>query len=385
MAVLLLMLGAIGHMVLWVALINRSHAIGIPRRWINTLTLLFLAAFVFLPLAVAATLYLHANGDMESSLLAYFAWSYVTLCAGICVLSAVQRLYLANHAERAAPPTNNHTERIHLRHQSSALAAPGLPAFLARLPGNQVLSIHIQEKQIKIPRLALEHDGLRVTHLTDLHMSGRITQPFFEHVVEAVNATNPDLIAITGDIVEGDRFLGWLPPTIGNLHAKYGIYYVLGNHDRRATESRLKAVLAEQRLIHIGHTWQQLSINGAPLIIAGNELPWYKPAADLSNCPLNESTNRPARILLAHSPDQFAWAQRNDIDLMLAGHLHGGQWRIPGLGAITSPSAHGVRYVAGLFRSGNTAMHVSRGVGALMPVRINCPPEIATLVLRAAT
>jgi uncharacterized protein len=386
MALPLLILGAIGHMVLWVALINRVHAFGVARRWVNAMTLLFLAFLVLAPVAIAAALYFRsANETFATQLFAYFAWGYVILCAGVCLTSALQRLYLANHAERAALPATNHTERINLRHKSATLAARGLPRLLSRLPGNQVLSIHVQEKQIAIPRLAPAHDGLRVAHLTDLHMSGRLTQAFFEHVVEAVNATNPDLIAITGDIVEGDRFLTWLPPTLGKLHAKYGVYYVLGNHDRRATESRIKEILAERRLIHVGHHWQQLSINGAPLIIAGNELPWYKPAADLSNCPLNTEENWAPRILLAHSPDQFEWAQRNDIDLMLAGHLHGGQVRLPVIGAITSPSAYGVRYAAGVFRSGNTVMHVSRGVGALTPLRINCPPEIATLVLRADT
>jgi len=70
--------------------------------------------------------------------------------------------------------------------------------------------------------------------------------------------------------------------------------------------------------------------------------------------------------------------------LMLAGHLHGGQVRLPVIGAITSPSIHGVRYAAGVFSSGNTVMHVSRGVGALTPLRFGCAPEIALLVLRPA-
>ena len=99
----------------------------------------------------------------------------------------------------------------------------------------------------------------------------------------------------------------------------------------------------------VGSTWRQVTIRQRrPLILAGNELPWYKPAADLSDCPKSDSpAGRPLRILLAHSPDQFKWAQANDVDLMLAGHLHGGQVRLPLLGAITSPSIHGVRYVAG--------------------------------------
>ena len=71
------------------------------------------------------------------------------------------------------------------------------------------------------------------------------------------------------------------------------MYYVLGNHDRRANETRLKAALAEAGLIHVGGTWRQVTVRDAPLILAGNELPWYKPAADLSDCPADER-DRPA-------------------------------------------------------------------------------------------
>jgi hypothetical protein len=170
---------------------------------------------------------------------------------------------------------------------------------------------------------------------------------------------------------------------LGKLKSRYGCFYILGNHDRRATESRLKEALAAIGLIHVGNNWHQVTVNDAPLVVAGNELPWYKPAADLSNCSRREA-DWATRLLLAHSPDQFAWAQANEIDLMMAGHLHGGQIRLPIVGAITSPSIFGVRYAAGVFQAGNTVMHVSRGVSALTPLRINCPPEIAILVLRAA-
>jgi predicted MPP superfamily phosphohydrolase len=218
-------------------------------------------------------------------------------------------------------------------------------------------------------------------YLTDLHMSGRIQPAFYERVVEVINEAEPDIVAVTGDIVEGDAFIEWLPSTLGKLRARHGVYYVLGNHDRRASEATLKQQLAECNLVHLGDNWRQILVNEVPLILAGNELPWYAPAADLSNCVESRSHGRLMRILLAHSPDQLLWARTNDIDLMLAGHLHGGQVRFPIVGAITSPSAFGVRYAAGIFRAGNTIMHVSRGVGALTPIRVNCPPEIALLRL----
>jgi uncharacterized protein len=386
MAFFILALGAVGHMVLWVALINRVHALGIARRWVNLMTLVFLFMLAFVPVAVAAALVVQAeNGSFALRLASMFAWGYAGLCAAFCVGSALQRWYWARHPELATALLTNHTSQLDLRDRFEAMIARGVPTWLGRVPGNQVLCVHVQEKEISIPRLPAAHDGLRIAHLTDLHMCGRLTRAFFEQVVEALNNANPDLVAITGDIVEGDQFLDWLPSTLGELRSCHGVFYVLGNHDRRATEARLKAVLADCGLIHLGDNWRRISVNGMPLILAGNELPWYKPAADLSGCIGGSEQAWPARVLLAHSPDQFKWARENDIDLMLAGHLHGGQVRLPIIGAVTSPSAHGVRYAAGVFCSGNTVMHVSRGVGGLTPFRFNCPPEIAVLVLRAGT
>jgi len=89
------------------------------------------------------------------------------------------------------------------------------------------------------------------------------------------------------------------------------------------------------------------------------------------------------RIVLAHTPDQFAWARAQNADLMLAGHTHGGQICIPPLGAIFSPTAAGVRYISGIFYAPPTVLHVSRGLSGDIPIRWNCRPEISRLRLRA--
>jgi predicted MPP superfamily phosphohydrolase len=292
----------------------------------------------------------------------------------------------AFHRERVGAVIENHTTNINLRHETQKpLAAPGVASLLSRLPGNQVFDLRVQEKQLVIPRLSSRHDGVRIAHLSDLHMSGRITKSYFERVVEQVNRTEPDIVAITGDLVERPECLDWIPDTFGQLRAASGVFYVLGNHDKHVDEHRLHAMLADAGLVYLGRTWRQLTIREVPLILAGNELPWYAPAADLRDCPPRDSSGAPSRIVLAHSPDQFGWAQKHDVDLILAGHNHGGQVRLPLLGPILAPSRHGVRYAAGAFRAGNTVMHVSRGTACLTPVRYNCPPEIALLVLRAAT
>jgi predicted MPP superfamily phosphohydrolase len=132
----------------------------------------------------------------------------------------------------------------------------------------------------------------------------------------------------------------------------------------------------------LGGRRRQIDINGQPVMLMGNELPWIKhepPAA----CGFAETTSS-LRIVLSHSPDQLRWARAQDADLMLAGHTHGGQICIPPLGAIFSPSAAGVKYVAGVYYSPPTILHVTRGVSGDTPFRWRCPPEIAHLRLFSA-
>lgn len=385
-ALLLLACGAIGHAILWLGLVNRIHALAMHRRWVDGLTGLCGIMLLVIPCVIAAKLVgiFPALPVVSARFVEIAVWCYVALCAGLCIVAVLQRLWWYQHPERRGALVANHTTAVSHTCDQRQLLAPGIPTWLGRLPLNEVLKICVQEKQLAIPRLLESGDRLRIVHLSDLHMSGRIERAYFERAVEEVNACEPDLVAITGDIVEREPCVDWIPATLGQLRAKAPVYYVLGNHDLHVNVGRLHGALADVGLVHLGGEYRELTVRGTPLVVAGNELPWFEPAADLRDCPAHDATGQPLRIVLAHSPDQFAWAQANEVDLVLAGHLHGGQVRLPILGAILSPSLFGVRYAAGVFMAGKTVMHVSRGTGSLTPVRYNCPPEIAVLTLCGA-
>jgi uncharacterized protein len=118
-------------------------------------------------------------------------------------------------------------------------------------------------------------------------------------------------------------------------------------------------------------------VRGEPLLVIGNEVPWGRPAPDLSACPAAGF-----RLGLSHSPDTLPWAKANHIDLMLAGHNHGGQVRLPGLGPVLVPSKFSRRYDCGTFFEAPTLMYVSRGLGGTYPLRWNCRPEVTRVVVR---
>lgn len=253
--------------------------------------------------------------------------------------------------------------------------------FLTSLPLNQSLTVDVHEKELRVPRLPAELDGLRVAHLSDWHLYGRIGKPFFVRAAELVNEARPDIVLCTGDIVETIACWEWLPDVFGRIRAEFGSYFVFGNHDIRIDADESRRRLAALGMVDVGGRWHTVRVRGVDLHLAGNERPWIRQAADPAACPAIGS--RPSlKVLLAHSPDQYPWAKRHDFDLMLAGHVHGGQIRIPPVGPLLAPSRFGVRYASGTFYESPTVLHVSRGLSSKLPLRVFCPPELTTLVLR---
>jgi predicted MPP superfamily phosphohydrolase len=177
-----------------------------------------------------------------------------------------------------------------------------------------------------------------------------------------------------------------IKPTLGRLQARHGKYFILGNHETRLADvAPLRGVLAEAGLTDLGGRCEILAIRGTEILIAGIELPWFGAAPDIA-CETPHSALRAPhfRLLLSHSPDQLPWARSRGFDLMLAGHNHGGQIRLPYLGALITPSWYGFRYAGGLYFESPTLLHVSHGLAGIHPIRLNCPPELALLTLKSA-
>ena len=254
--------------------------------------------------------------------------------------------------------------------------------LVSQIPLNEVLKLDVNEKRLALPRLDPRLVGLTITHLSDLHFTGTMTKDFHREIVRQANALESDLIAVTGDIIDKRKCHDWLGEILGELQAHGGVYFVLGNHDLRVrNEAAIRSALTNRGLIDLGSRWVTTQVKDCTVVLAGNELPWFLPAADMRDCPPAVQETDPLRILLSHSPDQLPWAMRQRIDLMLAGHTHGGQIQLPILGPIFSPSRYGVRYCSGTFFEDPTLMHVSRGVSGTRFVRYQASPELSQLVL----
>ena len=386
----LLLLALLGHAALWVGLVNRLHAVGMPR-WL--LALLTVACFLALPLcrrglgwwcyrADPAVLdRLRAGEFLRSAPLGVSA--YVALCGCRAVLTVAGWLWL--HVVRRPPAVSRShgIRRLFDRDARPPETTEHPHHFLVRLPGNEMPAPGPDRAGDRSAAAAAARlDGLSMVHLSDLHFNGRVGKPYFQEIVRFSNQLQPDLVALTGDLIDRARCIDWIPDTLGRLTARYGVFCVLGNHDVRGDAARVVRAIEESGLCYLGGRHVRIEVRGLPAILAGNEMPWL-PAADLEHCPPPRQGG-PFRIALSHSPDQLQWARDHDFDLLLAGHTHGGQVRLPLVGPIFSPSRRGLRYMAGVFHAPPTIMHVTRGVSGSFPLRWNCAPEIARLVLHAA-
>jgi predicted MPP superfamily phosphohydrolase len=258
------------------------------------------------------------------------------------------------------------------------LIGEGEGAWLLRLPGNESFQLRMSDWDVSIPGLPPALDGLRIVQVSDLHMARCFRPAFFERVVGACHAWEADLLAITGDIIEDDAAIAWIEPILGPLDARIGKFAILGNHDREHQPSSTIAAMARAGYEVLDGRWTTREVDGTTIALGGTSAPWG-PDVDPSAMPAADF-----RLLLSHSPDRFYRAERWGIDLMVAGHNHGGQIRLPLVGAVFMPSVYSRRFDRGFFRRGRTLMYASEGIAGLHPVRYGCPPEVTRFTLRPA-
>jgi predicted MPP superfamily phosphohydrolase len=231
---------------------------------------------------------------------------------------------------------------------------------------------------LPVSGLASEHDGLRIGFLTDFHHSAFVSQDDILRACRLVLAERPDLIVLGGDYVSNfDRaYMRPCAEALSSLTAPGGVFAILGNHD---DEREMPAALAAHHFAVLKDARTTLLLRGQPLDLVGIRF-WTKRSSDIARILGHGSATT---LLLAHDPRRMAQAVELAIPAVLSGHTHGGQVVLPVAGPIA-----GRRFpdLAGVARRSDSCLFVSRGVGTVyVPVRINCPPDVAIVTLRRRT
>jgi len=377
-----LLLGAsIGHGYLLIVSLNVFYGWPWPHGLLKVTRKIDLLVILAGPLLFLAALDVGGAGRLtwEAGTWRFYISPYIAFCwiIGVGIAPVFEVLYLAR---RTAPQVVKETgETIDVEKTLGfPLKGHGKDARMCDLPLNQCFQVEFTEKTLVLPQLPDAWDGLTILHLTDLHLCGTPDRAFFHFVMErCMKDGAADLLALTGDVVDSEWHHRWIVPVLGKLRWNLGAFAILGNHDTWYDVSLTRRRLRRVGMNVLGNTWRQVEVRGVPMIVIGHEGPWFAPPPDLGDCP-----GGIFRLCLSHTPDNIGWARRHHIDLVLAGHVHGGQIRLPVLGSVFVPSRYSREYDCGTFYRAPTVMHVGRGLSGQHPLRFFCKPEVTRIVLR---
>jgi predicted MPP superfamily phosphohydrolase len=266
-----------------------------------------------------------------------------------------------------------------------ALAVAGVAGF-AGLVGlwTALRPPRVKRIEIELLRWPRGLDGFRLVQISDIHVGPILGRPFAEDLVTRVNALGPDLIAVTGDLVDGSvaKLADEVAP-FARLRAPHGVYFVTGNHDYFSGADEWAGLVASMGIRVLRNERVQIGAGADAFDLAGVEdhhAHWVTggPGEDLPRALDGRDPSR-CVVLLAHDPGSFREAAELGVDLQLSGHTHGGQiWPFMYLVRIF------VRHVAGLYRVGASQLYVSRGTGFWgPPMRLFAPAEITEIALRS--
>ena len=248
-------------------------------------------------------------------------------------------------------------------------------------------SLQTTETALVSPALPPAFDGLRIVELADLH--GRVFGRGSRRLLAAVRRAEPDLICIDGDLFDEHTDLAMLPPLLRGLCAIAPVYYVTGNREWRVPG--LRGILAQMRACGVTvlqDDWRVLRRGEDALIVAGTDDPCgpaeRKTPAELIADIRAEAGEAAFLLLLAHRNDQLPQWSALGVQAVLAGHCHGGVVRLPFVGGLFGTDRRLFpAWDAGLYRQGETALYVSRGLGYTnVHFRLFNRPEVAVIVLR---
>lgn len=386
LSIALLVLGGM-HAYLWARLV-RDTALLEPWRRIAT------AGLILSALSIPAAMILSRfSGGALARLLPWFAFVWLgvafLLLATLLAIDLVRLLAAgAAHARAWVVGADDQPldpeRRLFIARATAgttlALVATAAGAGVRRAAG----PAEIAEVEVALPRLPRTLDGLTVVQISDLHVGPTIRQREVDRVVEQANALRPDVVAITGDLMDGSvRELGPILEGLGRLRSRYGVHFVTGNHEYYSGVEDWLAFLPTLGIRVLRNERVAIGDAGASIDLAGVD-DWHASrfgrghGYDLGKALAGRDPER-ALVLLAHQPQGVEPAVHAGVGLQLSGHTHGGQI-VPFNFAVRAA----FRYVKGLYAVDGGSVYVSKGTGYWgPPMRLGAPPEIGRITLVA--
>lgn len=380
-----LVMGAL-HRYVWTRIVRDTR---LPRRWTRVGTALFVALYITLFAAFFAARFLSRAGAAPIVWVGYTWLGLLFFLAFACAVADLVRplaLRFARARSRRAGSAEGpaDVERREAFGRLFGALAAAVGVGMASAGAVSALSrVAIARVRVGIQGWRAR-DGYRIVQITDVHVGPMIERRFVEEIVAQINALEPDLVAITGDLVDGSvEDLAEHVAPLGKIEAKDGVFFVTGNHEYYsgavawcAHLARLGIRVLRNERVRVGGD-DGFDVAGIDDVSSRGLVPGHGP--DLHAALANRDPSRPV-VLLAHQPRGVEKADALGVDLQLSGHTHGGQlfpWNF--LVRLQQP------FVAGLHRVRKTQIYVSRGTGYWgPPMRLGAPAEITEILLSRA-
>ena len=227
-----------------------------------------------------------------------------------------------------------------------------------------------KEYTISSTDIPLGFDGIKVVHFSDLHYNRAITFSKVKSIIEEINFINPDIVVFTGDLIDKDTNLGDkdyndLTNLLLKINAKYGKYAVIGNHDYGKDEDKVTAVFNESNFKFLDNDYEIIyNKNNEKIFVGGlNTVSYKQDDLDKTMKYFDDNDDIDYKIILVHEPDISSEIVKNyDVNLILAGHSHNGQVRLPFIGAIYKPP-YAKKYYDNYYDINGTDLYISSGIG----------------------
>jgi uncharacterized protein len=367
------------HYYLWARLIRDVGLSGPVKRG---LTWLLCGLGASIPLAMATSRLVSPQWSVWWVKPAYF-WIGISFLLLIAVLLFDLLRGGYNAVSLLGGGTSPERRQVLARFGGLAAAVLGLGASGWAI--REAAKVTIKRVEVTLAKLPKELDGTTIVQLSDVHVGPTIGREFIEELVRTVNGLAPDVVAITGDLVDGRvSDLKHHVAPLADIRSTHGTFFVTGNHEYYSGAAEWCEHLSTElgvRVLHNEHV--SVGRDGHTFHLAG--IHDYQSARfdeghspDLNKAVAGRDTDR-ALVLLAHQPKAIHEAVKHGVDLQLSGHTHGGQlWPFNWLVRLEQP------VVAGLAKFGETLIYVSRGTGYWgPPMRLNAPPEVTYIKLRS--
>jgi predicted MPP superfamily phosphohydrolase len=334
------------------------------------------------------------NAFLATSLLIYFCGFHLMASLNQWLNRKLQRRPPPPTAPRSDSPAPNRPSRRRVLMMAKRTAVAGVAAAAAYPVFAEPHRLAVSRRSFPMRDLPPSLDGLRIVQLTDIHLGPWTSLGRVRRIVEHANALDADLIALTGDyVVRSPEYIPQVASALANLRARVGVVAVLGNHDWYLDGPLCASEIRRGGATPIDNTrlfltpGRTLSDTPSGLCVAGVGDLW-RDRQDY-DAALGDLPPDMPRLLLSHNPDvaeEPAFLRSGHrVDLMLSGHTHGGQIRLPFVGAPVTMSRYGQKYARGLVQGPACPVFVCRGLGMVMlPVRFGSVPEIAVIELRRA-